>query len=334
MHSKLKTYGPYVLSAIVGGALSFYALGREDVSTAPVQNAQIKPPKLTSVKGGAPSSSLIETEASKTHETASSGPVACEAECEATLTRLYAESEIDDESYEALSVKIARLAAFLEGDAAGRQKMLELALTTEDQNKRALVVDAFNLLSLKQREELGAEFLKSDNWRIRTDGINLSIEAESLTSDKASSLLKLLTEEPHSHVRATILGTLKRADGLKGDVATLNGLSSILTSDANSNVKSEALLTKLELHENPLDVMPESLTALTSQEPELQLSAIIAFGKIYDNQADDNNAFAQVDHEFIKRSIDDLYKIEITDENKAAMTRLLQEADLFYYRHF
>jgi len=277
--------------------------------------------------------SLPQTE-SDTGTRASQSETTCLGRCFNISQRLTDNTVIEDEQFETLLGQMAEFAAYLETHDDARQDMLNLALTTPDGNKRALLIDAFSLLPLAQRDNLGQAFIESHHWRLRTDGVNLLTLDPNITSDKASELITTLETDPHPHVKTTILRGLKSAQTLKGDPTTLDHLSLIMRSETHSSVKSEILLTKLALEEDPLKVMPDTLLALNSGDPDFQYTALIALERMYETDHVTNGNLDQIDHRSIKQGLEALLEIEVTAENKSSMGRLLQEADAFYERHF
>ncbi len=291
----------------------------QQLETATAQRLAIAPTLSTSKTSEiAPNSTVIDT--------------SCLGLCLDAQKLLALNTPIDDETYERLSGLAEGLAAHLEKNHSARIDMLDLARTTQDGNKRALLIDAFSLLPMVQREEIGTALMKSDNWLIRTDGIKLSTSPEGMASDKANSLINSFTNEPHFHVKTTILGVLENSEGLKGHQETLDNLSIIMQRETNPQVKSDAFLAKFALQGDPLDAMPDILIALGSGETELQQSALIVLGRVYES---DHfvGGLDRIDHGAIKREIEDLKDITF-DADDQELIRLLNEADRFYERHF
>jgi len=258
----------------------------------------------------------------------------CIGLCLETSNRLTSPDRIDDESFEKLFGEMHELAAYLETNYVARMDMLDLAMSTPEGKRRKLIVNAFSLLPVYQQEELGAELLKSDNWRARTDGVTLSISPESLTSDKAARLMNVLRNETHSHVKNSILGGVENAKHLKGDSATLDHLSNIMLTETVSSVRSDAMLAKLALSEHPHDAMSDAFMALRSGDIELQRTAFIVFEKIYETNDLVDGGLDKIDHNALQRALEDFMDVEINDDNRESMHRLLMEADRFYERHF
>lgn len=316
------------LSAIVvGGSLALFT--RPQSNPATQQTQQDTPPHTPTHQR-----EITRNDLPPSGTNAPQSETSCLGRCLDISQHLTNSAVIEDERFETLFGQMAEFAAYLETNDRARLDMLNLALTTQDSNKRALLIDAFTLLPLAQRDILGQAFIESNHWRLRTDGVNLLTLDPNMTSDKVSDLINTLETDPHPHVKTTILKGLKSAKTLKGDLDTLDNLSLLLNSETHSTVKSEILLTKLALEDDPLNAMPEALLALSSGDPEFQYTALIALEHIYKTDHVTHGKLDQIDHRSIKRGLEALLKIEVTAENKSSVARLLKEADAFYERHF
>ena len=321
---------------IIGAALAITTLPNSDAAvSAAAPGVQVLPHTKDGHKPrpSGTSSGISSTRKDTFLSNAQAETTQCLGPCLNAAKLLTHESPIDDDTYEKLTGLAEGLAAYLELNKSARMDMLDLVLTTEDSNKRALLMDAFALLPLDQREALGQGLALSENWKIRTDGINLSMTPQTMTTGKAETLFQHFTAEPHPHVKATVLSVLKNAESLKGDTATLENLSNIMRTETDAGLKSKALLTKLALQEDPLAAMPDALMALNSGEPEFQQSALIALNQLYEAERVTEGGLDRIDHRAIKRGIERFQNIRITPENKADVQRLLDEAERFYQRH-
>jgi len=318
-------------AVIIGGGVAFFTLPKpQPVPSSPSLESQENTPRDDKVN---PVEIALNGETSPDVNKRQS-ETECLGRCY-EMSQLFADSlKIDDERFETLLGQMTEFAAYLETNEAARMEMLDLALTTPDGNKRALLMDAFSLLPVTQRDILGAALIESNQWRVRTDGVNLSTIGQDITADKANQLIDTLGNDDHPHVKTTILGILKNSDSLKGDQKMLDNLSIMLGTETYANVRSEVLLTKLALENDPINVMPDTLLALGSNDPEYQYTAIIALDRIYESNQMVNGTLDPIDHRTVERQLEELLDIEITAENKAYMTRLLHEADAFYERHF
>ena len=151
---------------------------------------------------------------------------------------------------------------------------------------------------------------------------------------RAKALISIYTNEPNNHVKRSVLKTLKNTEALRGDQATLDYLSGVMVSETDSGVKSEAMLTKLALQEDPLNAIPDAFMALNSGEAEFQHSGLIALERIYEANQLVDGGLDRIDHEAVERALETFMEAEITSENASEMNRLLKEADRFYDRHF
>ncbi len=334
MYGKLKIIGPYFLALIIGMALAFFSHGDETPFTKQSKITPSAPTESASNVNSSPifAPSLLKTVPSKTGEPSLAN--SCNENCLTTRELLFANAIIDDENYSKLSGLAQGLAAYLEENHIARIDMLDLAKTTQDGNKRAFLIDTFILLPVEQRKELGQALTTSSDWQIRANGITLLSSHEIMTPDGAKTLMTSYANEPNTHVKSEMLKALNKPDTLRGDQTTLDYLSQVMFSETNPKVKSEAMLTKLALQEDPLTAMPDTLMALTSGQPEFQHSAFIALERIYEANDLVDGGLDRIDHEAIKRALEDLMEAEVTPENTLQMGRLLNAADMFYERHY
>lgn len=324
----------YAAVAFIGAGISFMTLPKS-VTPRPAKAGQTDKAVTQNTQPDSMEAFRLKSSKSESAATISSSKVvSCLGACLKLSVRLNDNARIDDENFESLQGQISEFAAYLAVNETARMEMLKLVMTTKDSNKRALVIDAFSWLPKEQQEGLGTELLKSDNWLVRTGGVNLFTASDNLTPDKAKALISVLTDDSHSHVQTTILKILKNSESLKGDPDTLNKLTVIMNSKVDSIVKSDALLTKLALHKNPLNAMPDTIRALTSKDPEVQTSALIALERIYEADKVKNGKLSQIDHSFVKTVLEDLIYVEVTAKNKSQIERLIKEVDAFYARNF
>lgn len=258
----------------------------------------------------------------------------CLGPCLNTVAILTNNDKIDDESYEKLSRLLADFAAHLKTNPNARLDMIELAKTTKDGNKRALIIDAFASLPSDQRIALGHALTTSDDWQVRANGISVLSSSDIMTPDGAKALIKIYAGEPNNHVKTSVLKSLKNVDSLRGDQATLDYLSGLMTYETDSSVKSEAMLTKLALQEDPLDSMPDVFMALSSGEAQFQSSALLALERIYEANELVDGGLDRIDHYSVELAIEAFMNAEVTPENASEMNHLFKLADMFYMRHF
>lgn len=258
----------------------------------------------------------------------------CLGACLNMIAVLNNDVKIDDESYDEQSKLLAEFIVHLKTNSKARLDMIELASTTDDGNKRALIIEAFASLPSDQHIELGHALMTSSDWQVRANGVTLISSPEIMTPEEAKGFLSIYANEPNNHVKRAMLYALKNSETLRGDQVTLDYLSNVMLSDTNPEVRSEAMLTKLALQEDPLNAIPDAFMALTSGDPNFQFSAFIALDRIYDANNLIDGGLDRIDHEAVKRALEDFMNVEITSENASDMDRLLKEADLFYERHF
>ncbi len=258
----------------------------------------------------------------------------CSVGCESTFSMLDEHLELDDETYQRLEAHIQEIAAHLQHDDALRQHYIQMALTTLDGDKRAFLSAIFNHLPFRQKIEIGGDFIGSDNWRVRADGVTLIADQADPNFGLANTLMDVFTNEQNSYVKHNILNHLKQNSVLKGDAKILNQLDSAIYNQADTSVRVAALRAKMQLSERVHHILPDALQALRTNDPEFQLAGLIAIEQILEY----NKKFGEHDAYIDKNSIKYEFQIigDLTHHNgdKKRFDRLIREANRIYSRYF
>lgn len=258
----------------------------------------------------------------------------CSVRCSSTLSMLDKDLELNDETFNRLETHITEIAAYLQDDEGKRQEYLEMALSTEDGDKRSFLTDVFKRLPYEQKAEIGNHFVGSENWRVRTNGIALIADEDISSLAVSDRLIDIYSTEQNLHVKGTILASLKQSSILQGDTGILQQLDSVLYNEAEPQVRIAALKAKMELSEHPFDIIPDAVQALRTTEPEFQLAGLIAIDQILadENKHIENGAY--IDKASIKSDIESIRDLSSYKGDRKRFDRLIREANAIYLRHF
>ena len=258
----------------------------------------------------------------------------CSARCGATLSMLDEGLEIDDETYQRLETHAQEIAAFLQGNERQRQHYLQIALTTTDGDKRAFLSSVFTHLPYEQKVEIGEDFIGSENWRVRADGVTLIADPAIPNADMANTLMGVFSSEENSYVKGRILNYVKQGASLKGDTQILHQLDSAIYNEANPYVRVAAFKAKMQLSAQPHHMLPDALQALRTTEPELQFASIVAIERILEHHKQHPENSVYLDRSSIKNEFQIIRNLTIYDDDKERFDRLIREANSIYLRYF
>lgn len=258
----------------------------------------------------------------------------CSARCSSTLSMLDGDLELDDETFGRLEAHVKEIAAFLQNDESQRQHYLEMALTTTDDDKRAFLTDIFYHLPYQQKVELGENFIGSDNWRVRADGVTLIADHDTPNLDVATVLMGIFSSEQHSYVKSSILSYLKQSSALKGDTEILHQLDSAIYNETDPSVRVEALKAKMQLSEQPYHILPDALQALRTSESDLQLAGLFAIEKVLEHEKKYIESGVYIDRNSIENEFQIIRNLAVYGDDKKRLDRLIREANMIYMRYF
>jgi hypothetical protein len=262
------------------------------------------------------------------------GSEQCSARCDSTLSMLDQDIELDDEAFNKLATYAEEIAAYLQNNQKQRQHYLQMAMTTTDGDKRSFLTDVFKYLPYEQKAEIGDYFIRSENWRVRADGVTLIADHDISNLDVANGLMDILSNEENSYVKGTILAYLKHSPTLQGDIEVLHQLDLGLYNQENTSVRVAALKAKMQLSEQSYHILPDALQALRTSEPELQLAGLIAISQILEHEQKYIESGYYIDRNSIKNDIQIIRDLAVYDGDDKRFGRLIREANIIYLRYF
>lgn len=258
----------------------------------------------------------------------------CSVRCESTLSMLDQDIELDDEAFNKLEAYSKEIAAYLKSNENQRQHFIQMAMTTIDGDKRAFLTDVFKHLPYEQKGEIGENFIGSDNWRVRADGVTLIADHGIPNLDVSGSLMDIFSSEQHQYVKDSILRYLKQDSTLQGDAEIMHQLDSAIYNEADVEVRVAALKAKIQLSDQLYHILPDALQALRTSEPELQFAGLIAIEKILQNESKYIESGVYIDRNSIKNEFEIIRKLTVHDDDKKRFDRLIREANTIYLRYF
>ena len=265
---------------------------------------------------------------------ASTGYAECSLRCESSLSMLEEGLELDDETFQGLEVHIKEIANYLQHDESQRQHYLQMALTTIDGDKRAFLTAIFSHLPYQQKVELAENFVVSDDWRVRADGVTLIADNEIPNASAADALLDVFSNEQHSYVKSSVLNYLEKSSALKGDTETLSRLDAAIYNETDPSVRVAALKAKMQLSDQLHHIVPDALQALRTDQPEFQLAGLIALERVlqHDKAASENGVY--IDTSSIQNEFQIIKGLAHYGNDKKRFDRLTKQANVIYSRYF
>ena len=270
-------------------------------------------------------------DAPKEIASADSGP--CSEQCIEALAKLEEGVELDDDEYRQLQAYVKEIVSYLQNNEGERQHYLLMALTTSDGNKIGFLKKIFQRLPEEQKLEIADNFLSSENKKLRVNGVELIVGHKVSDLSTANKLMDIFLTEDNPHVKSTILRHVRNASSLRGEVSLLDKLDSGINNEADVAVKIDLLKAKMQLSEQPANIIPSALEALRSREPEFQRAGVIAIDQVL---ADDSNYLESgIDINTIKSELQTIRSLTPSDGvNKKRINRLQREANSVYSRYF
>lgn len=268
------------------------------------------------------------------NETVNIMPAKCSARCNSTLSMLDEDVELDDETFQNLATQTEEIAAYLRGDEGRRQYYLEMAMTTADGDKRAFLTEVFKHLPEQQKDQIAENFIGSNNWRVRADGVTLMADQGISNLDEANTLIGIFSNEENSYIKSSILNYLEQSQSLRGDVEILQQLDSALYYDTNTSVQVAALKAKMLLSDEPFHILPDALQALRASEPEFQLAGLVAIEKVLEHEKKNLDSDTFIDTHSIANEFEIIRNLAVYGEDKKRFESLIKEANTIYLRHF
>ncbi len=259
---------------------------------------------------------------------------ACSAGCETTLSLLDKDLELDDEDFQTLRAHSQEIATYLQGNESKRRYYTQLAMTTTDGDKRAYITEVFKHLPEQQRVTVAENFIGSDAWRVRADGVALISDHGASNLNEASSLMNIFYSEESAYVKNKILGNLQNSAALRGDVNVLQQLDSALYTEPDASVRIAALKAKMQLNREPYHILPDALQALRSDEPDFQLAGLIAIEEVLKREKEYSENGTYIDKNTIENELEIIRNLAVYGQDKKRVENLMREADAAYLRYF
>jgi len=258
----------------------------------------------------------------------------CSVRCNSTLSMLDEDLELDDDTFHKLAAYVKEIAIYLQNDEGKRQHYLQMALTTSDGDKRNFLTDVFKHLPYMQKVEIGENFIASEKWRVRADGVTLIADHDIANLNVANSLMGIFTSEENAYVKGRILSYLKQSTILQGDVEILYQLDSAIYNGTDSSVRVAALKAKMQLSEQPYQILPDAIHALRTSEPEFQLAGLIAIDQVLKYEQEYIEKGVYIGRDSIKNDIQNIRSQAVYDRDKKRSASLIREANTIYLRYF
>ncbi len=256
----------------------------------------------------------------------------CSFLCQKSISALEGGELLSDSMLYKLGAHSEELAVYLQHNKDRRHDILELALTTESADTRAFLTDIFMHLPHHQKAELGENYIASQDWQIRADGVKLIADDISVQG-VAKKLMIIFAGEENSYVKRRILAGIKQNLGLRGDPEILHGLDSALYYDPAVSVRTAALKAKMQLSEYPHLILPDALQALRTSEPDFQLAGIMAIEYVLQSEKEHGENGTYIDYRSIERELEILSHLADYPRDER-FKRLVKEANLVRRKYF
>jgi len=261
--------------------------------------------------------------------------IECDERCSSLLSILDDNLELDDENFHKLEAYIEELAAYLQYDESKRRHYLQLALTTADGDKRSYLTEVFKHLPYEQKIEIGADFINSENWRVRAYGVTLITEDGIADQSMANIFIDVLSNETNPYVKGSILKSLEHSSNLQGNPEILQQLGDVINHEPDFAIRKAALNAKKKLSDKPYHILPDAINALRTSDPGFQLAGLIAIDDVLNKEQKYIAEGAYIDKVTIKNYIENILNTNLYgDPNEHDVESLAKEANAIYLRHF
>lgn len=259
----------------------------------------------------------------------------CIERCSALLSILDEDLELEDEDFQDLERYLKEIAAYLQNDESKRLHYLKIALTTTDEDKRSFLTDVFKHLPYQQKIAIGADFIESENWRVRADGVSLIAGGEIVDPDIAHLLIDIFSTEKNSHIKGSILTSLEYSPNLQNDPTILRQLDDVINYEPDFSVRKAALNAKMSLSDQPHHILPDAIQALSTSNTEYQLAGLIAINQVLEQEQKHIENGAYIDKIAIKNTIESIMDVGSHHKTGESYSELLvEEAYNIHTRYF
>ena len=258
----------------------------------------------------------------------------CSTQCSLTLSMLNEDLVLDDEAFQRLRTYAEEIAAYLRTNESQLQHYLQMALTTSDGDRRAFLTDIFQHLPYQTKTKIAENYIDSENWRVRADGVTLFADHGIAKSNLVNSrLMKLFSREENSYVKNSILSHLQHSSILQGDSEILHQLDSAIYNETNPSVRVAAFKAKNQLLKHPYQILPDALQGLRTNEPEFQFASLIAIERLLARQEKYSETDVYIDSNSIKDELQLIRNLKLYGDKKRS-DRLIKQANAIYLRYF
>ncbi|MFK7887829.1 MAG: hypothetical protein AB8G16_13295 [Gammaproteobacteria bacterium] len=211
---------------------------------------------------------------------AATQPVHCANACPQVLEALRASAPLDDEDHAVLLAGLADVARYIKADANIRATLIELASSSDDGNKRALIRVAFEQAGRVHNRELGTSLLGATDARKRREGVNVLAAEVAFDPTLIEPLTQLLASEMDVYTKIATIRGLDKPAHFRGERAILAALQSTLRTEINPQLLGEALVVSARLVNEPEDIFHAVSKAIVSADEDYRLYGLQALETI------------------------------------------------------
>lgn len=252
----------------------------------------------------------------------------CDPACKSSLTVLRDGLPIDEETYERIVITTEEIAAYVENNEHARFELIDLAATSDDGNKRDLIIAVFYQLEIEHQRELGQAMIESFYPKVRKDGIDFLANPKTMNASLAATFSSQLQVEPDMYIRTSLINALNQPKLFHGNQEILDTLSLVIQADPDPQVRGKALLASGQLHPDPQDMFYDILSAVRSSEPKFQMYGLQTLELVINNKGVDRPSLSPTNEIQLKNIFDELRKYNfnaIKHQNRRHAEELFNE---------
>ena len=270
----------------------------------------------------------------KSSESINASSSKCSSSCNSTLSMLDQESELDDETFQNLEAYVEEIAIHLQHNNSKRDHYIQLALATNDGDKRGFLSYIFEHLPYEQKRDIGDMFIASENWQLRADGVHLIANDDVPSLAVANKLMDIFSNEENAFVKGSILRHLEQSSSLQGDTEVMHQLESVLYNGTDTSVRVAALKAKMQLSEHSHFILSDAVEALHASDPEFQFAGLVAISQVLDKEKEYLAKGIYIDKASVKSDLKNMRDLAVYDGDNKRLVQLVKEANAVYLRHF
>ena len=321
----------YITLFVIGIFSAFWLFYLGDETTLQDKNATVIRPLIDSntVESLNKVNDKHPPESSETLNTSTVIDGHCDEFCNKALEWLNIQNGLTDEEFEKAMSMSDDLAIYLSGNPDAVVQFLELA-STDDGDKRSFLMEIFNQLDVDARLLLGEVFLESTDFRNRYDGVTFLAQPEIMHEPLTQRFSEMLAVESDQLVRNALIQAFNQPEKFYADRQVLDILEKVSNDEADSMIRGEALLARVQLEEDPEQVFADSIEAIRSDIDSYQLYGLRALEQIIKRQNFDDIELSQEVEDEARHLFDELRNAAYD----SAPIDVLSEANNIYVRHF